>query len=395
MKLPWFPLIMRQPDLILSHKLAVRYKTFVLNADGSLCREKPWKRNLILDTGLDRVAAAEFARVFTNCAVGTGTDNTRRDSGAITFTQATTVLSASSGFFESADVGRLFKFNSGLEVYITAFTSSTIVSVSVSQTVAVGVAGTIWYVNQTGLQTETARTSNVSTDGGDNDTTFSVDTYTHQRTFLFPAVVAGVTYHEIGWSDDSSAGANLFGRDKISGSGDALLTGQQYKVIVQLLVTISPVTPTAAPDVGNNGFDTEGDINHQYIASAYARVQSNGGVQTAPGQLDAKSEPNFSLKTSTFTLQSSVSYTDSNLGDSVKSSTNASYTNGNRYRDASATWAVGDANGSIYGCIFGPDGSGSAIKNALAVKFDSAQTKDSSHTLTLTLRRSWDRILTN
>ncbi len=382
---------LKEPSASIFTGAAVRYKTSVLNPDGSVARTRDFKKNLILDQGLNLVATTAWADCFLRCAVGTGTTVTQRDSGAVTFTRSGTTVLASAGFFESADTGRLLKLDSGEEMYLT-FTDATHCESNISGALGAS-AGTVWYVNQTGLTTESTRTGTVSTDGGDNGTSFSVDTLTHKRTFLFPAVGANVTYNEIGWSNTAGAGANLFGRDLIPG-GDALLIGQQYKVVVQLLLKISPVASTAAGDVGNNGFNTAGDCNHEYILDAYSKVISNG--TSAAGILEPSINSSCGVVAGAFTLLAAPSFTS--LGASplaFVNLTNAAYTNGNFYRDSSGTFALAQGNSAdLRALVFGNNVS-TDVGRMFSLRFTNAQTKDSSHTLTVTLRKSWGRTLVN
>jgi hypothetical protein len=368
---------------------AVLYKTAVLNPDGTVARSRAFKRNLILDQGLNLVATNLWTACFAYCAVGTGSTATKRDSGSVTFTRSGTTVIASAGFFDSADTGRLLKWDTGEECYLTYVNATTCTS-NLSGTVAAA-EGTVWYVNQTALTTETARTNQVSSDGGANGTTFSVDTLTHKRTFLFPAVVSGVTYNEIGWSPSGSG--NLFGRDTIPG-GDTLSTGQQYKVVVQLLITLSPAAPTAQADVGNNGFNTAGQYNHEYIENAYSRVDSGGGALS--GAMEPSVTTVANLLAGAFTLLSAPSYTSDFVGDFGRVTlNNLSYTNGNFYRDSEGTVAVGFGNSTdLRAIVFGQGGGGVVYRN-FSVRFTAAQTKDSDHTVKITLRKSWGRTLVN
>jgi len=377
----------------LATRAFVEYETFVLNPDGSVASHRKPKRNLIYDQGLNQVATNQWCECFRNVAVGTGTNPTKRDSAATTFTRAGNAVSASANFFEAADVGRLLKWDTGEEAYIATFVDAQNVTTISSGAIAAA-QGTIYYVNDTGLQTETARTSTCTTDAGDNGTTFSVDTYTHKRTFLFPAVGAPVTLREIGWSPNAGAGANLFGRDLIPGAGDALLAGQQYKVIVRLFVTISPVTQTAQADVGNNGYNTAGLAIHEYILRAYSTVDANGN--TAGGQLEPALAAKMMILTADPTLLTAPSFTNQNIGGTGEATlTNAAYTNGTFFRDSSTTRTVTEANGTHYGYSFGNSPGGGAVVRAYTHKFTTPQTKDNLHTLGITLRKSWGRVLVN
>src|SRR5690606_11548336 len=159
-----------------------------------------------------------WAASFTSAVVGTGTDPVRRDSGAVTLSRAGTTVTASAGFFEAADVGRLLKMDTGEDMRVISFASSTSVEVDTSRPIA-ATPGTVWYVNQTALVSESKRSNTYSTDGGANGSTFLVDTWTHKRTFVFSAEAGPVVYREIGWSWTNTVGANLFGRDLLAGAG--------------------------------------------------------------------------------------------------------------------------------------------------------------------------------
>ncbi len=222
---------------------SVRYRLEILDAAGLLVHRVPWKRNLILDQGLDAVAVRGWVQNFDYAVAGTGTTATRRDSGAITVSRAGTTLTASAGFFEAADAGRLFKFDTGEEVRISSYTDGTYVETVTSGTI-VSAEGTVWYVNQTALATETKRTGTLSTDSGDNGSSFLVDTWTHKRSFIFSAESGSVNYREVGWSATNTPGNNLFGRDLLAGGGVNLVSGQQLKVTVEMSVKIGPASST-------------------------------------------------------------------------------------------------------------------------------------------------------
>ncbi len=375
---------------------SVEYQTFARDLDGTVRPLRAAKRNLILDQGLDYFASQLVVNCHRYCAVGTGTNPVKRDSGAITFTRAGSVVTASANFFEAADVGRLLKFDSGPEMKVTVYTDPQNVTVDTSG--ALGAAeGTIYYVNRTGLQTETARTGNYRADAGDNQATFSVDTWTFKRTFLFPAVGANVTYNEIGWSPSASAGANLFGMDIISG-GDALLAGQQYIVIVRLSVKLSPASGAAVGDVGNNGFNTAGTAKFESVqlgdGQAFVGINSAGNAAGSYATLEPSHASNLSgsthFHTATFTQQA-ITSGDVSVGTAIqKNGTPSTYTPGTFFRDwTSATVAVNEGNGSIHGISL------SRGSRTFSVKFTTPQTKANTHTLAATWRLSWNRVLQN
>lgn len=380
-------------EIGIGQQARVRYRTKILNPDGSIARERDWHHNLLLDTGLDFVASNTWVGCFNYCAVGTGITPTNNPSSAITFTQSGTTLTASASFFQSTDVGALFKFGTGTggaEMYVTAFTSSTVVTVSVSGTVGTGTVGTLWYVDQTGLTTEKARTGNLQTPNNTyNFSTMSGSVITHQRTFLFPAVGSGVTYTEIGWSPNSGAGANLFGRDLIPGGGDSLAAGQQYQVQVQLLLTVGPASSTTAPSV-ITGWTAPGNCCLEYAAFAAVNgtASFNGNSQSA----EPSNSSNLYAATATTALQAMSGTTPVSLsGLSQYAGANGSYVSKSFTQTRSVTMSTSQANGSINSVGI----SDSVGTSSFRVLFSSTQTKDNAHTLTIVFRFTWGRQLSN
>lgn len=376
-------------------RAAVVYETFAINPDGTETRLRAPKRNLILDAGLDAIAGLTWQACFTRAVVGTATNPTKRDSGVTTFSLAGNVITASANFFTSGDVGRLFKFDSGEEVYITNFNDEQHVacvyagSVSSSQ-------GTIWYVNDTGLGAEVKRTNTYGSGPSDNGFAYAAGVFTLKRTFLFSVESAPITYNEIGWSWTSSAGNNLFGRDVISG-GDTVAAGQQYKVVVRLIVTVSPIASTAVANVGSGGFNTAGNLAIETNGSdgQFTPIQvvaTNGG---AGGSTSGVLEPSFSNYIraigADFTLSpdsnSPVTRSDRGGADLIP----GSYSNGTFTIKKNAHFGVSEVNGALYGLSIAE---GNAVAG-LTLKFTAPQTKDSSHTLDVETSLSWQRDLVN
>lgn len=380
----------RRPAAELHTSAAIRYQTRILNADGSIASIRPWKRNLILDQGLDAVAASSWVSQFQACAIGSAATATKRDSGLTTFSRAVDQVTASAGFFEAADVGRLLKFDTGEEMYVTVFTSPLLVTVNIAGVIAPS-QGTVWYVNQTGLTTELKRSSTYSGGPAFNKTTFAVDTITHQRQFLFPAEVGAVTYREIGWSSNGGAGANLFGRDVIPGAGDSLLAGQQYQVIVTMILTISPATIVAAPDVGTNGFNTAGTICWQGVGDgAFATVEQGAFANLEPAGDGAGTALFFANAAFALLAGPTFAHVPNPPGNGYAGVGRSIYLGGSFRRDLSFTASVAQAIGPITGFTWGFFGN-----NAIAVLFNVAQAKDGLHTLTVVLRLTWGRTLIN
>ena len=58
------------PEIEFKRSVQGKYKTMVVNPDGSMEREGDWHKNLILDCGLDKIAYMPWAQVFQFCVAG-------------------------------------------------------------------------------------------------------------------------------------------------------------------------------------------------------------------------------------------------------------------------------------------------------------------------------------
>jgi hypothetical protein len=265
----------------------MRYRTAIFDAVTKRClKQSPWHKNLVMDQGLNALAQStnqcQPASAHVNCSVGSGTNPNSIASGAVTFTQAGTTVTASAGFFASNMVGGILKYGTGAggtEVYITGFTSSTIVTVATSLSVVVPTVGTVWMVQQTGLQTFLFNQDSYQTSGGSNSTTFSGNQITHQRTFVFNQRGTPYVVNEIGWS--AATGNNVNGRAVLP-SSDSIGTTNFYVVTIAITYTYSPGSPTAVINVGT-GINTSGNAMIEWFN--ILKVAANGGF-SGGGVLD-------------------------------------------------------------------------------------------------------------
>ena len=58
------------PEIEFKRSVQGKYKTMVINPDGSMEKEGDWHKNLILDCGLDKIAYMPWAQVFQFCVAG-------------------------------------------------------------------------------------------------------------------------------------------------------------------------------------------------------------------------------------------------------------------------------------------------------------------------------------
>jgi len=226
-------------------RLAGRVRIAIREGD-RLVRVFPWQKNLILDQGLDKFAAMPFNQVFTNCCIGTGSNPTSRDPGAaVTATISGSTLTASSAVFTSADLDGDVVFNSGQRFKIQSIVGaspSAQVTTFQSGTLATATHFVIQYTNQAILAGEVQRTGTLMGMPGANGTTINQANVIFQRTFLFDFEADPITYTEVGFSDQPTAGANLFSRVvlatpvSLSGPSAAIPSGQRLQVTYQLTV---------------------------------------------------------------------------------------------------------------------------------------------------------------
>jgi hypothetical protein len=373
--------------------LQVHYTLAILDRSGRVVRRLPRRRNLILDQGLDQIASTPFVDCMAYAAVGTGTTPTKRDSGAITVSRTGSTLTASAGFFEAADVGRLWKWDTGEEARITAFIDAQNVTTDTSGAVAAA-EGTVWYVNRTGLAAESKRTGTYTNDGTLNGSSQLGATITHKRTFDFPAETGTVNYREIGWSWSPSAGGNLFGLDLLAGSGVTLVAGQQLRVTVELAVTYSPTTPTAIPAL-ITGWTATGSA--QMEGASCRSIQPNGHPQGGGG--DISSAKRIIVCSS---APAHVSFTASGNVECPGQLANipataAAYVSGSFSRTWSGTFGTNTGNGTIAAVALGYEYMSGFMRlgSILRVILSAPETKSSTQSLTLSFSMSWGRVLNN
>lgn len=285
-------------------------KTKIIDAAGRTIKETGWQSNLVFDRFLNALAQGtnalpHLADANGGCTIGSNNTSNSIASGAITFTQVATTLTASAGFFTAPMVGTLFKYgvgSAGVEMYITAFTSTTIVTVSVSATVATPTVGTVWLVNQTALGTFLFQSNTYQTSAGSCQTTFAGNQVTMQRTYTFPTQVSTYNVNEIGYFLSLSSG-NCFGRVVLAGT-DVVNPANTYVVTIAITYTLAPAAPTAVGNIGT-GINTAGNAMVEFWN--VGTILSTGGFASNSGLLDASSSSrNVLYVVDTYSQQSSI-----------------------------------------------------------------------------------------
>lgn len=300
-------------------------KTRVIDAASrKVISESPWHKNLIMDNGLNALAKSTNAvnqSGFTAAArIGSGTTPNKYASGAITFTQTGTTVTASAGFFTAGMVGMIFKYGSGsggAEYYITGFTSTTQVTVDTSATVAVPEVATVWAVNQTALDTLLYSSASYETSAGSCETTFSSNQVTYKRTINFAQQGSPYNVNEIGYFS-GTGGTTVFGRIVLSAT-DVVPITSFYQVVISVTFTFTPAAPTAVANVGTN-INTAGNAMLENInnSGVFSQVASNGTAGSG-GAMDANvsSTPRFYLITANYSQNGTVGNLVSITGQQV------------------------------------------------------------------------------
>jgi hypothetical protein len=390
---------------------AVKYQIRVRDAEsGAVVRELPKRKNLIMDGGLDAYATNEFCNLFSQAIAGTGTTPTSRASNPITITQAANVIVSNSAFFTSADVGRIIKYGDvgsgagGAQYYITAFTNSTTVTVSGSATVTTPQYCVIWYVNQTTMAAKVKATSTYALTGNGTVVTISGNTCSlaHTRIFIFSAEAGTITYQEIGWSWN---GTNIFGRDLIEPAGVTLIAGQQLEVTLEVTMVASPAQQAAVADVSGGTWNTAGTALIEFFrtqasgtfgSNAFTTVASPAGGTVGGTVLEPNGGgPSLVLISGAWTQLTEMSSGANTNGNSTQAfgTTVGTYVPGAFSNTFTASLSLSQGIGGPYTGI--AMGNGNPGGWCWSDQLTTPQSKDSSHTLTITFTISWNRILSN
>lgn len=405
----------------IDHRTSIkgRYKVQVIDvASGKVVEDRPWANNLILDQGMDFLFnTCSYSQASICAKVGTGTTPVVRDSGAITVTVAAGVATASANFFEAADAasgGRLLKLDSGEEYYIDTFTDPQ--NVNVTGPDAAASLAAIWYVNETGLASETKRTVTYLTGAGNCDSLFVSNEVTFRRTYDFTAEGANINYSELGWTYVNAAGSNLFSRALVAGGTVTVLTGQALRVIYDLVVTVGPTVATpgtpaitgwpVAPSttLDGDGIATEFDATvigtvdtsglstsaHAYNVISKAWDTMVDGVGASPLRF-----ANLTTVTTLPAFGTAAGVTNATGGGASPQS----YVLGSFTREWRLSFGAGSANRTDWRSFI-TNGSNNLAQNltslnCYAFRFDENQTKDNLHTLRLDFTYTITRILVN
>ena len=375
---------------------------------GQVVREYPAVSNLILNQGLDAIATTRLADCWSYAAAGTGSTATEVDGGSETATVATGTLTISTvGFLagDSTDVGKNIKLTSSGQVYLITGSIST-TQCGVTPALSDGPSVFVVYnTNQAGLTAESTglagaskRTATYLTGAPYCQTVTTGSTTQMTRTFDFAAETGGITYNEVGFAATVTVGSNLFSRVKLP-SGVPLTLGQQLRVEYSVSVQVSPTSPlTFATSPVANWPTGTGTLQHCTVPFAY--VTTSGATTTAQNSVDSKwyagIEPStvatgMEISTSSTAFTTYPAFVAPDTTNAVTPSKSV-YVAGSYTIDHFITYPVGQVNGSTWRSFESYKFSTGYFTGERFL-FDVAQTKLSTHTLTLGFRWTWGRVL--
>ena len=384
------PPAQREPaDRVLAD-LVVLNRELLLHTESSEVFNSGFRPNLLTDAGLDYVCGTENnIDFFYSAHLGLGTTPTVYDSGALTATASGTAVVVSGPFFTAPMAGMLIHWDSGEEVYIASVTDGTNAVLTTSTTASGAFA--VHAVNRTALASpsvsQTTRTSDAIVRSS------GVSTRTMSWTFALETV--NKNYAEGGIKTRSSGPMlSLF---LLSGGTVTVLIGQQARLYYAFsaAVSTSPVSatwPLSEYDTSDpQGWD---DPSGQY------EICSVRAVDGLTQYEDASLLPTGTSSTRAYisTKSSLFAYTDGtppNVAGAIGTYATASlstYVSKSFYRDKTFYFSAAHSNTAAIRSFLMVD---SLSHVGFQFLFDSAKGKTGNQALSLTVRCSLGRILTN
>ncbi len=395
-----------------------RFKLSVIDAKTKrVVEERPWQKNLILDNGLDLYGENLFCNCWRYCSAGTDNTPVVNDSGITTAIQSGTTITANATSFSASDVGRLFRFDSGEESYITTFTDTTHVEVADSRTVGSSTLFAVWRVDQTNLGAFVKKTNIYVADECGSAITSGSDLL--WRTWDFSEEVGNATYREIGVHKNFTDDDGLFSRVLVQGGSISLVAGQQLRVRYEINMQYSSedaiagiaISPTITGWPSGGASSVDGDLyalNHfRSLVKSDGSTNETAWINPASGTgFTNVSEASSSMATQLFLrLSTSSAFPAYNTDQDAEFgagliATNPwvlnSYIAGTFTRIKTHTLEAAELDDSNVRKI-GLGGRASNFLGSVAVGilFDEGQEKLNTHKLILTWRYTWAREIEN
>jgi len=404
------------------------YKVAVVDAKTKevVWEQKEWRKNLILNRGMQEVVNRSWDQCFFAGYCGTSNSANYLDSGLSTAASdaAGNVTIAGGGTFafaSPADVGNVLKWDTAQEHRVASVSSGSTAFVVPAPGGAGIAAGefTMFYTSRTALVSESRRTSTYLTGSPNCVSSRTGNLLQMRRTFDFAAESGPVTYNEVGvgWNITPFTANTTFARIVLP-VGVPLIAGQQLRLIYQLNLFVSPIVATAGSMVVTGWpvaptVNTDGTFSAQFIGMNNVFTTGNQSTYDGGGN---SNEPGISViarctmwisETST-ALSAYASTPPARLfggnsptvssGNGILPSQVDNVTGSVAYSTVKrATWPTGAANSTLIRSVgIGIDNNSNFTdptdKSGFAFVFNSPQTKANTQTLTINIKYTWSRL---
>lgn len=416
--------------------LSGQYKVAVVDAitGKEIWRQPEWRKNLILNQGMDALGTYYPVEVMNYAIAGTGTrlnDISAGESSGSIINGVLYLLPIGSGIqnFNSTTYGGwiggvlasgdTIRFADSTEARISAIIQSTSASINYTGSVSTQ-SFTIWKTSQTALQTEIKRGGNGISDSyyfspnGECITYSSSYNYIHhQRTYDFSVETSTRNYSELGvaWDTDDSPSPSAFSR-MVLPAVVTVNSAQRLRVIYQLNILYSPESASVMLNPPVSGWPVSPATNTNLTQSIQkttwiSRITSATGISdTTFGSLDPVSD---GLNCAMFASTNSASIVQ--LGNAVPDRTTVA----DYYPMTKSAYNNNEYSLTKYGTVtqhtmnyttlrsfgFGPYSTLFSYRpynttgQAFTILFEQSQSKFNTQTLTMVFKWIWRRILTS
>jgi hypothetical protein len=400
----------------MNYGLSGRYKVMVIDAKTKRIKrqDRKWHNNLIMNSGMDKIATALLCDCFTHAIAGSDPTPGNRVS-SLEGTSATgsasngaVVLSGGTMLFNLVsptwDLNNIIKWdNTGIEGRLDAVAGATNATILPWPVASQSGTFVIYRTNLTKLGTEIVRTNNYLPVSPWCGTTAVGNLLIHQRTWDFPAETSTKTYLEmgVGWNGTLND-PSVFARFLLS-SVTVVNAGEQLRLIYQLRVVMDPyddTTKTAAVTgwaTTLTGKERVQLLGMSSVSSVGATTNYDAGYYcNEPSRL---TNVNAWLSTDATANAAYGSCIDRHTGMPTLgygALTSPDYVTHSYTRTRIITFGTGQGNSSTIksmGLGWNSGSNNPASANSICFVFDYNQEKTSSYTLDMQWFNTWGRVL--
>jgi len=404
------------------------YKVKIVDATtNEVTWESDWKKNLILNQGMDALYSQNIADLTKVAVAGYGTrpnsisgeTSEITQSGTHAFLNVRTGLanftSSTSTYASTVQVGDIIKYANNSESMVSTVTDGFNLILSTNYTMPAGQTFVVWKTSQIGLESEVKRAgggitnTNYATGTGNCGTTTVSNARTWRRSYDFVSESIDTTYTEFGIAWATSLATTVFSRI-LAAPPIIINAGFKLRIVYDLVGTFTPATEiyTTASIGGWPVSPSTNIIGSESLQNFLtSTVDTSGNTDATTGMLDPAFLSSGTSHLTIFASPSSASLSafgssvnrSTNAGRSIIDMTKAAYVNNSYYVDKSGILPIDQANRTDLRSIgmgryvspssFAPEASNVVI----AFLFNQTQSKNSSQTLSLTYRSSWSRTL--